>query len=212
MITIAEIIIFVLVFSFVILMMVSIFVSIITCVPFVPTARKARKRMVELAELKPGEIVYDLGCGDGCLLIEAMKKERVQARGYEISPMVYLLAKLRVLCSGARGITIRLNDFFGISLRDADVIFCYLMPCTIERLAKKLERECKEGCRVIANSFQFKTWTPITVLPRDKEKGQPSLYRYEIGKSNTKKESEMEGTEGKSQKGQTAQPQTLVKG
>ena len=67
--------------------------------PFIPTPSRVLSRMMELADIKPGEKVYDLGCGDGRLVIEANKRHQARAVGIEISPLAYMLARLRVFAT-----------------------------------------------------------------------------------------------------------------
>ncbi len=120
--------------------------------PFVPTPGRLVRSMVELARVKRGERVYDVGCGDGRFLIAAAKHGAV-AIGYELSLSVYLLSRLRTLF--ADHVSVRLRNFWVQDYREADVIFCFL---TVEAMARFYERiwpQLKPGCRVVSHAFRM---------------------------------------------------------
>ncbi|MCX6792169.1 MAG: hypothetical protein NT149_03985 [Candidatus Gottesmanbacteria bacterium] len=125
----------------------------ITGAPFVPTKNAAAEAMIRLAGITKGDMVYDLGSGDGKLLLLAAKKG-ARAIGYEINPLLVLLSNLR----GART---RWKNFWNADIHDADVIFIYLLPWKMERLASKLKTECKKGTVIVSNSFIFPGWKII---------------------------------------------------
>ena len=105
---------------------------------FIATRTKVVKKMVALADIQRGEKVYDLGCGDGRLLIEANKKYGAEAIGIEISPFVFWLAKITTLIHRAK-VTLVRGNIYKADFSDADVVFCYLMP----EMMQKLEMACK---------------------------------------------------------------------
>lgn len=148
-------------------------------VPFVPTTKRATEYMINLAQLKPGEKVYDLGCGDGRFLIEAQKHTKTTAYGFENAPFPYLLAKIKQYLAKAN-IQISMKNFFQQNLTDADVIFCYLGPETMQKLKPKLQKECKKGTRVYSNSFAIHDLKPKKVWPKNKEHRLPAVYLYTI--------------------------------
>jgi len=121
--------------------------------PFVTTKNASADAMIRLAGIKKGTIVYDLGSGNGKLLLLAAKKG-AKAVGYEINPMLVLLSILR-------GAPTHWKNFWHADIRDADVIFLYLIPWKMERLAEKLKKECKKGTVVVSNSFIFPGWKII---------------------------------------------------
>lgn len=120
--------------------------------PFVPTPKKTMDTMLRLAKLKKGEIVYDLGCGDGRLLIEAAAKGAT-AIGYEFSYPTYLLAWFRTRNMG--NATARFGNFWRHSYDDADVIFCYLLTHTMKDFEEKIWPTLKKGCRVVSHCFKM---------------------------------------------------------
>jgi SAM-dependent methyltransferase len=142
--------------------------------PWVPTWRRDVERFLKLAQLKPGERFYDLGCGDG-RLVTAAARAGATAVGYECSILPYILARLR--CAFQRSACILYRDFWNADLSDADVVYCFLMPAVYPRLKAKLERECKSGTRVILYVWPMKGWAVDTM---DVTPGQPKLYRHII--------------------------------
>jgi SAM-dependent methyltransferase len=135
--------------------------------PFVPTPKKTVQDMMKLAAIKPGDIVYDLGCGDGRLLIAAAEKGAV-AIGYELSMPTYLLARFRTF--GRTNISVRYGDFWKKDLSDADVIVCYLLMQKMKIFEETIWLRLKPGARVVSHSF-----TLPNIKPTAKE-GDGVLY------------------------------------
>lgn len=125
-------------------------IAYLTGAPFVPTKNASADAMIRLAGIKKGDIVYDLGSGNGKLLLLAAQKG-AKVIGYEINPML-------VLFSNLRGAPTRWKNFWHADIRDADVIFLYLIPWKMERLADKLKKELKPGTIIVSNSFIFPNW------------------------------------------------------
>lgn len=121
--------------------------------PFVPTPMPIVQTMVDLAQLRPGERVVDLGAGDGRLLFVAEKAAQgVQATGYELAYGVWLLARLRVWWEGSHARVLRC-DLFAADLRDVDVVFLYVLPHILERLAPRLAEMLPPHARVVSHAF-----------------------------------------------------------
>lgn len=136
----------------------------IPSVPFVPTPEGVVRRMLELAEVKPGELVYDLGCGDGRILIIAATEFGARAVGVEIRKDLVEKCVRRVKELGLEDkITIIHGNFFNIDISDADVVTLYLLTSVNERLRPKLEKELKPGARVVSHDFEVLGWKPIKV-------------------------------------------------
>lgn len=129
--------------------------------PFVRSSRKKIEMMVAAAKIKPGEIVIDLGSGDGTLLIESAR-HGAKAIGVDINPFLVWYSRIRVKWARFGGrVKIFREDFCNQSLKDADVVFLYLWPQTIEKLTTKLVSELKPGARVVSNAFPIPGWTPL---------------------------------------------------
>lgn len=131
------------------------FLSALVLVPYVPSPRTVVRAMVRVAGLQPGDVVYDLGAGDGRLLAEAIAAESaVVARGYEIQPTVWLLGRMRLWMRGIPA-QLHLGNIYRQNLRDADVIFLYMLPKTLKHLETKFDQELRPGTRVISHAFTF---------------------------------------------------------
>lgn len=144
------ILVFLLIQTFFVVFIFFLALAFVTGAPFVPTKTPTADAMIRLADLKKGNVVYDLGSGDGKLLLLATRKG-TRAIGYEINPLLVLYANLR----NART---RWKNFWRADIHDADVIFIYLLPWKMERLAEKLKNECKKGTVIVSNSFIFPGW------------------------------------------------------
>jgi hypothetical protein len=129
-------------------------------VPYVPTPRKVVRRMVELANLKGNETIYDLGCGDARILIEAKKRyPGIRAIGFELPLGIFLLAKLRVWLARV-DVNVHMRDYLKADLRDADVLFLYLVPEVLPALERKLQSELKAGTKIISHGFPLRGRSP----------------------------------------------------
>ncbi len=125
-------------------------------VPFVPTPMPIVREMVNLANLKPGDHVIDLGAGDARFLIEAKKREpTITCVGYEGAIVVWMLGKIRIYFSGHRDIQFYCKDFMHVSLSDADVVFTYLSMHVMKMLIPKFQRELRSGTRLISHAFRL---------------------------------------------------------
>ncbi len=151
----------VLVLIFFFLLIASTSVQALWMVPFVPTPRAIIDGMVEFADLKPNQIVYDLGAGDGRVLFAAEKREpTIRGIGYEGAIGVWLLAKLRIAMRRSK-ITMRREDFMkNVDFSDADVIFTYLSIASMKKLKPKFDVQLKDGARVVTHAFRVPDMVP----------------------------------------------------
>lgn len=143
--------------------------------PWVPTPRSVVRRMLSLAQVRPGEVVYDLGCGDGRVLVSAARRFGAKAVGIEIdlSRFLWSLAVITVFGLWRRVRLVR-GDLFRQDLREADVVVTYLLQDTNDRLQAKLLREMRSGARVVSNTFRF---TDLRLAASDEEY---RIYVYRI--------------------------------
>jgi SAM-dependent methyltransferase len=144
--------------------------------PWVPTPRAVVRRMLSLAAVRPGEVVYDLGCGDARVLVAAARRFGARGVGVEIDVSRFLWSLARIAASGLWG-RVRLvrGDLFRQDLREADVVVTYLLQDTNDRLQTKLLQELRPGARVVSNTFTF----PGLELAGSDEEYR--LYLYRIG-------------------------------
>ncbi len=147
-------------------------------VPFVPTFQGTVKRMLEVAEVGPYDLVYDLGCGDGRILVAAVEDfEAKAAVGYEVREELYKEALSKIEDRGLRGrIELFNEDLFKADLSEATVITLYLNHSTNSRLRPKLEKEVRPGTRVVSHDFEIKGWHPVR---RERYRGD-TIYLYVV--------------------------------
>lgn len=145
------------------------FYAAVTSGPFVPSSKNRHRTMLKLADLDPTDIVYDLGCGDGRLIFQSAKLCK-KAIGYELSIPLYLFGKIRQIFS-RRNVKIRYGNIWKQNYKDADVIFCYLLPKAMKQFYKEVWPNLKKGTRVVSNAFQIHEIKPI------KKEGKVYLYR-----------------------------------
>ena len=129
---------------------------------WLPTEHRRIRKALELARLRRGETLYDLGAGDGRILIIAAREFGAQAVGIEISPLHCFVAWLSARFNQLN-ITIRREDFFKADLRDADVVFAYMTSKQAKPLRLRLESQLRPGARVVTVSFDFDGWQPTAV-------------------------------------------------
>lgn len=137
----------------------SIIVNDLKGASFVRSELKRRRIMLKFAEIKPGEIVYDLGSGDGTLLLEAASSG-AQVVGIEINHFLVWYSRLRIWSSGHKNIRVMRANFRDYPLHDADVVLMYLWRSTVRELTEKMSRELKSGTRVVSHAFPITAWKP----------------------------------------------------
>ena len=132
--------------------------------PWVPANENRIHRALEMAELRPGEVLYDLGSGDGRVLIAAARDFGARAVGVELSPLLCALAWIKVHSAGV-GQLIRLQcgSYYNTKPGDADVVYIYLTSGNANRLREKLGGELKHGVRVVSVSADLEGWLPAEV-------------------------------------------------
>jgi SAM-dependent methyltransferase len=143
----------------------SIMLPQITGAPWVPTSRELVNKVLTIAELRPGELMYDLGSGDGRLVVAAARDFGAKAIGIEIDPIRVLYSRLKILQLHLNGkARIIRRNFFDLDLKDADVVVTFLLQATNDKLQQKLEKELtRPNCRVVSLVFQFKGWEEIAI-------------------------------------------------
>jgi SAM-dependent methyltransferase len=134
-------------------------------VHFVPTDVAMVRTMLRVAQVGKKDLVYDLGCGDGRIVITAVKRYGARGVCVDIDPARIAESKRNADTAGvARRITFHEGDLFEMDLRDATVVTLYLLPALNERLRPKLFRELRPGSRVVSNSFDMGDWKPDSTL------------------------------------------------
>jgi cyclopropane fatty-acyl-phospholipid synthase-like methyltransferase len=152
----------------------------VSLAPFVPSPPYVVEKMLRLADLKPEEVLFDLGCGDGRIIIAAAQKYGVRAVGVEMSESLAKEAVQKVHELGLeKSVRVIQRDLMGVDLKEADVVMLYLTSSGNEKLKPKLERELKPGARVISHDFEVYGWKPLRVEKIADEK-HPWPTRHKI--------------------------------
>lgn len=144
--------------------------------PWWRTNKKIARLQCKLAKISKGDIVYDLGCGDGTALMTAAKEFGAQGVGVEIDLLRYWYAYLAFLFTGlTKKLKIVRKNFFAVDVSPATVVIMYLIPKTLNRLKPKLLKELKPGTRVV--TFVYKIDLPMIASDEKNE-----VYVYQIPK------------------------------
>jgi SAM-dependent methyltransferase len=130
-------------------------------VPYVPTTDEAVQAMLKLAGVKKTDIVYDLGCGDGRIVIAAAKTYGAHGVGVDIDPVRIQEAKENAKKAGVEDLVrFEENDLFKADFHEATVVTLFLLPNVNLRLRPKLLAELKPGTRIVSNTFDMGDWKP----------------------------------------------------
>ena len=149
--------------------------------PYYPTPLIIVQKMLELGGLKPGEKMFDLGSGDGRIVIMAAQKFGADATGIEMVDDLYRqsMEKIRKLGLEKTARIIR-GDIFKQDYSPADMITVYLLPSSNDKIRPLLEKQLRKGTRIVSHDFPFREWTPekeITI-DDDGEGRSHTLYLY----------------------------------
>lgn len=153
-------------------------------VPYVPTPQIVVDKMLEVAAVTKGDIVYDLGSGDGRIVITAAKKYGVCGVGVDIDPERVKEANANAVLAGvAKRVKFIEQDLFKTNLKEASVVTLYLLPEVNLRLRPKLWSELKPGTRVVSHAFDMGDWKPEKTLQVEGR----TIYYWVIPKKATPK-------------------------
>lgn len=155
---------------------------------WLPTLRKSRKHLISAIELKDGDIIYDLGCGDGSLLFEAARKnEKIKAVGFEIALWPYLMGIFRKFLGGYKNVNIKFKNLFNQDIRDANIIFVFLLEKCYPRLVNKFKKELSDDCLVIIEAFPMDNIKPYKIIKGGKGAITPFYFYkgYQFKKTET---------------------------
>lgn len=149
--------------------------------PYYPTPETIVDRMLDFGQLKAGEKMFDLGSGDGRIVVMAARKYRADATGVELDDDLYVASEAKIRKLGLQK-TARIlhEDILKGDYSSADLITVYLLPDSNLKLRPVLEAQLKKGTRVVAHDFGIGGWTPVKTItiPDDGEGRSHTLFLY----------------------------------
>jgi len=151
-------------------------------VPYVPTPQEVVDRMLELAEVKKGDVVYDLGSGDGRIVVTAAKKYGVKAIGFEIDPQRIKESHENIKKAGVENLVeIRQQDIRNVDLSQASVLTMYLLPEVNLMIRPNIWKQMKPGSRVVSHDFDMGDWKALkTEHIKDGSSWEHTLYLWHV--------------------------------
>lgn len=150
--------------------------------PYVPTPQEVVDRMLALAEVKKGDVVMDLGCGDGRIVITAAKTYGARGIGVDIDPVLLAQANANAEAAGVSHlVTFKLQDAMTADLSEVSVLTLYLLSSSNLKLRPKLTRELTPGSRIVAHNFALGDWEAEKVESvTDNEGRRRTIYRWTV--------------------------------
>jgi ubiquinone/menaquinone biosynthesis C-methylase UbiE len=149
--------------------------------PSYPSPQSVVDQMLVIAGVRPGEKVYDLGCGDGRIVIAAARQFKAKAVGIEIRRDIYEQTAAKVASLGLSDqVKIVQGDALRYDLSDADVVTLYLLTSSNERLKPALLKYLKPSARVVSHDFEIRGWKSVSVHKMTVGGQQHSIYLYQI--------------------------------
>jgi SAM-dependent methyltransferase len=151
-------------------------------VPFVPTPQEVVDKMLALARVKKGDVVYDMGSGDGRVVITAARKYGVKAIGFEIDRDLIRQSRKRIKKEGLEQLAeIREQDILTVDFSPATVVTMYLLPEVNLLLKPKVRSQLKRGSRIVSHAFSMGDWKPDKVVQvKDPSSYERTLYLWTI--------------------------------
>ncbi|MDO8596446.1 MAG: methyltransferase domain-containing protein [Sulfuricaulis sp.] len=151
-------------------------------VPYDPTPHNVVAQMLRLAQVREGDVVYDLGCGDGRIVIAAVREHHARGVCVDIDPQRIRESRVNAVAAGVmERIRFIEQDLFATEIREATVVMLFLWPDVNLKLRPKLWRELRPGTRVISYVHNMGDWTPQQTMTVQGSYGERRLYLWTIG-------------------------------
>jgi 16S rRNA G966 N2-methylase RsmD len=149
--------------------------------PYYPTPETIVQRMLQLGGLKAGEKMFDLGSGDGRIVLMAAQKYHANATGIEMDKDLFRQSSEKIRKLGLEKTARIVNgDIFKQNYSSAELVTVYLLPTSNDKIQPILDKQLKRGTRIVSHDFEFKNWTPDKVenIDDDGEGRSHTLYLY----------------------------------
>lgn len=146
-----------------------------TRVPFVPTRKEDIRRLIRQLPILPSDILYDLGSGDGSVVLRVEKISGARGVGFELTWWTHLLAKIKAYGAHSTS-TFKRSNFFEEDWSEATIVYAYLYPPLMSRVEQKFLVNCKPGTRAVIRDFPFPNIEPVEVIRTKKPDTTPSTY------------------------------------
>jgi len=152
-------------------------------VPYVPTKEPVVDRMLHMAGVKQGDVLYDLGCGDGRIVITAAKRFGIRGVGIDLDPERIAEATANAKKAGvADRVKFIQGDLFDADIKDATVVTLYLLPDVNLKLRPKLLRDLKPGTRIVSHNYDMGDWKPEQSAKVVVEGTEHMVYMWRVPK------------------------------
>ncbi len=141
----------------------------LSAAPWLPTKTKQRKKLIDILPMNDGDIIYDLGCGDGSILFNISQRiQNIKAIGFEISLLPYFIAKIKKIFgwNKYKNVTIKFRNLFTQNLKNADIVIIFLFEKSYNKLINKFSQELKDDCLVVVEAWPLPNITPHKVHKR----------------------------------------------
>ena len=149
-------------------------------IPFVPTPPAVVDRMLELAAVKQGDVLYDLGSGDGRIVIRAASKYGIRAIGIEMDRILLEQARKAARAAGVtRLVEFRAQDALQTDLSEATIVTLYMLPWFNEKIKPNLQKYLRPGARIVAHDFAIAGWQPDKIVRLPEIEQKPGGYRHQ---------------------------------
>lgn len=155
------------------------FISDFKGAPYVPTSAKIVDEILKEAKLKKGQIFLELGSGDGRVVRKAVKDFKVNGIGVDINLFLLTFSKLISKIQKIKNIEFRNQDLFKTDLKKVDVLFLFLIPKTLRKIAPKILKDCKKGTLVISHGFKLDELNKYQIKKIDRKHFPTYYYKIE---------------------------------
>lgn len=150
--------------------------------PYIPTPQAIVEKMLEAGHVMPGETVYDLGSGDGRVVIMAAQKFGAKGVGIELRPDLVRIATERIKMLGLENrVRMVQGSALHVDLSPADVVTMFFLTSSNVLLKPAFEKYLRPGARVVSNQFPIKGWKPVETVQAKAGSMEHTIYVYEIG-------------------------------